>query len=62
MLRRMAVLQLLLYVRIKGGDVGRVTWYPWVVDEGGGRKQSRESDKKANDEPILLLHPRVRGS
>ena len=36
----MAVLQLILYLRIRGGgDVGRDTGSPLVVDLGGGRKQ-----------------------
>ena len=43
MLLRMAVLQLMFCVRIEGGDRRRVAGNPQMIDEGGGRKQSRET-------------------
>ena len=43
MFQRMAVLQLILYIKIKRGDLRRVTWNSMVVDWGRGRKQSGKS-------------------
>ena len=59
MLWRMAVLQLILYVRIKGGGMRKDTENPLVVEQGSGRKKKwgHLSDwiKSKTERYILLL-------
>ena len=57
MLRKVAVLWLILYIRVTGGDIGRVAWSPLEVGVGGGREQSwaiSEMEKEWNESHVLL--------
>lgn len=58
MARAGLVLQLISCIRIKGDNVGKITWNPVVVDLGGRRKQSRLSlglDKNKMERNTLPL-------
>ena len=66
MLQRMEVLQLILYIGIKGEDIKTVTRNLLVADEEGRRKQSMEicgsrlkKNTKVEKHTLLLLHWRV---
>lgn len=59
MLRRMAALQLSLYIRIKGGDRKRVNEiHGWRIKEAGQGKVGKflGSAKKMKGRDMLLLH------